>query len=148
MKDEITVFGIRELFGDSAVELFDQGIEICIDIQQADWLRMKPELSPGHDFAEFFKGPESSGQGDEPIGDLRHRGLSFVHGTDNSQLRDIGSARFTREQRLGDYPDNLSATFLDGLRNASHQPYTATSVDQPDVPSQQCASHGMRGFSV
>src|SRR5688572_27916844 len=148
MQDERAVFGIQEPFSDGAIELLEEGIEVGIDVQQADRFEVQSELSPRDDLAKLFEGTESAGHCNKSIGDLHHQGFPFVHGANNAQFSDVGSADFARKQCAGDYADDFPAAALHGFRNRAHETHTAAAVHETNASVEQRASERTRDVRV
>ena len=107
------------------VEEPQQGVVIAFHVEQAAGLGVEAQLAPGNDFAEFLKGAEAPGQGDEAIRQFRHAGLAGVHGIHHFQPGDLAvfqvpPRHFLTHQGLGNDADDLAPRRQTGVGHRAH----------------------------
>src|SRR5260221_4989891 len=81
--EELEVGRADELLGDGVVEKVEKGVEVAVDVEQADRFGVQPERRPGQGFEELFISAKAPGKSEEARTDSRHQGLSLVHAGDD-----------------------------------------------------------------
>ena len=111
---------LDESCGRRTVEKRQQRVEISVYIDKPARFSVQPELGPSQQFRHFFYGAESSGQGDESVGQPEHGHLSFVHGVNDAQFRQAPMGNPVREGS-GDDSGDPPARTQNGVGD-SHSP--------------------------
>ena len=75
--EKTTLFHVREKL--------QQMIEVAVDVEHADRLRVDAELQPGENLEQFLRRADAAGQRDETVGKIGHLVLARVHRVDGDQ---------------------------------------------------------------
>ena len=109
---------------------------------------MQSELRPRHDLEQLFKRAESSRHRDEAVRQLRHESLPFVHVVRDAEIGHAGVQQFLRRQELRDDSNHKPVRRQHRIRNRSHQPDAATTIDQFNLLTSHQRSQLTRRASV
>lgn len=133
---------LDESCGRRTVEKRQQRVEISVYIDKPARFSVQPELGPGQQFRHFFYGAESSGQGDESVGQPEHDHLPFVHGVNDAQFRQAPMGNPVRKGS-GDDSGDPPARTQNGVGDSAHEAGLGPVVHELDIPLGQ---HGAQPF--
>src|SRR5215468_8091198 len=75
---EVEVLLLDEALVDAALDLRPQRIEVAVEVEQGDRLRVVAELLEGHHLQHLLEGAEAAGQSHEGVAALVHDGLAVA----------------------------------------------------------------------
>ena len=122
-------------------EVGQAGVETA-HIQQGAGFLVVSQLAPGPDLEQFFQRAQTTGQGDEAVGQAGHHGLALVHGAHDVQAGELLVGQFLVGQEAWDDADDFAPSLQDGVGHGAHQADRGPPVDEPDTG----ISHGMAQF--
>lgn len=127
------VLGAQEFLGDHAFEENPEGIEVAVNVEEATRFVMEAELAPGPNLEHFLERADTARQSDKTIREVRHHGLAFVHGGDNTQFGETAVREFLGFQVVRDDADNLPAGLEHGVSHGTHQAGLSPAINQADI---------------
>ena len=121
-----------------------QVIEIPVDVEQSEGLRVNTELSPCPHLEELVESPDSARKRHESVGLVGHERLALVHGAHDMELREARVGQLAFLQLRWDHPDHLAAPSQDGVRENAHQAHACAAVHQADAAPHQFMAERFR----
>ena len=136
----------EEVLGRHLVEKGNEIIVIAIDIEQADRLAVLAQLPPGPYLEQFLHRADTTRQGDEGVGEVRHLGLARMHGLHDIERAQIEMGDFLQGEKFGDHANNPAASLHRRIRQLPHQADLTTAKDDLDTdPGEMGADILRRG---
>ncbi len=80
------MLGMDEAALDRPVKEHEERIEESFDVEYRARFFVDRKLRPREGFHELLESPVSAGQSDEPVGEVGHELLSFVHRADDFEI--------------------------------------------------------------
>ena len=90
IQEECTIPRREKARRNAVIQKAQQRIEIAIQVEHADRLGMKTELSPGQGFKQLVEGPGASRHGHDCIGQVEHPRFALVHRSNNLEMGHTG----------------------------------------------------------
>ncbi len=140
LADEARVAGV--------VEEGEEGLEVAVDVEQADRLLVVSELRPGGGLEELVEGAEAARQDHVRIREPAHHGLSRVHGVDDDELREARVRDLVADEARRDHAHHAPARGERRVGDESHEAAIAPAVDHLDAPAREEPADGRRGVTV
>ena len=142
------VDGVDEALGAGVLDQRQQRFEVALDVQQADRLAVHPDLRPGQDLKQLFKGAEPAGERHEGVPDLRHVRLALMHRIDQDHFAQGGVGQGRRVE-LPRHDAHHGASGLQGcVGHGAHHPGPASAIDQRQAALDQRPPHRPRRLQV
>lgn len=96
---------------------------------------MQSQLTSCKDLEIFFHHSGSTRKSNKSVCEFGHLCFTAVHGINHNELCLALMRNFPILQKMGEYPDHLTALFEHSIRNSSHQPHIGSYVNKGDLAS-------------
>ena len=122
--------GAHKLFGQGALQLFEQGIIVARGVEDNDWFEIESQLFPRDDFEQFFESAYSAGQCHTGVAQLGHLLFAAVHIGGHDEACHALVLPLLVYHKLWDDANGLAACLHTPFGRGGHKSRASCSVDE------------------
>ena len=125
-----------------------QMIEVALDVEDADGLRLQLQLQPGNHLEHFFERAIAARQHDEPIAAIGHRALALMHRLDDLQLGEAAVCNLGPHQVPRDDANDIAAVREHLVGERAHHADMAATIDRRQPATRENLRELARGGHI
>lgn len=125
--------------GNRVIDKPDQPVIKSANVQQADRLRVNPQLGPGDDFKQFFERAVPAGKSNERVRKVFHHCLARVHRGGDVHFCHLRVKKLPGRQHFWNDTRHFAAGCQYRVGDRSHYSDAAATVNQPPSASNNFA---------